>query len=101
MSHSNSDNDGTVIRPGTAADLPLPSHNGAAMTGGASPSDNAEDSLSLRIGTRMAEFEITDRIGEGGFSIVYLAMDHSLERTVALKEYIESRMKAPVRKKAA
>jgi serine/threonine protein kinase len=66
------------------------------MTGGASPSDNAEDSLSLRIGTRMAEFEITDRIGEGGFSIVYLAMDHSLERTVALKEYMPSSLAARV-----
>jgi serine/threonine protein kinase len=96
MSHSNSDNDGTVIRPGTAAELPLLSHNEAAKTGGASPSDNAEYSLSLRIGTRMAEFEITDRIGEGGFSIVYLAMDHSLERTVALKEYMPSSLAARV-----
>ncbi len=66
------------------------------MTGVASPSDNAEDSLSLRIGTRMAEFEITERIGEGGFSIVYLAMDHSLERTVALKEYMPSSLAARV-----
>src|SRR5580765_2473838 len=52
--------------------------------------DNAEDSLSLRVGARVAEFEIIRRIGEGGFSIVYLAMDHSLERTVALKEYMPS-----------
>jgi serine/threonine protein kinase len=96
MSHSNSDNDGTVIRPGTAAELPLPGHKEVAKAGGASPSDNAEDSLSLRIGTRMAEFEITDRIGEGGFSIVYLAMDHSLERTVALKEYMPSSLAARV-----
>jgi serine/threonine protein kinase len=96
MSHSNSDNDGTVIRPGTTADVPTPSHKETAMTGGASPSDNAEDSLSLRIGTRMAEFEITERIGEGGFSIVYLAMDHSLERTVALKEYMPSSLAARV-----
>ena len=42
----------------------------------------------LRIGTRVAEFEITGIIGEGGFGIVYLAQDHSLQRTVALKEYM-------------
>lgn len=39
-------------------------------------------------GTRLAEFEITGIIGEGGFGIVYLAFDHSLQRTVALKEYM-------------
>ena len=40
----------------------------------------------LPIGTRVAEFEITGIVGEGGFGIVYLALDHSLQRTVALKE---------------
>jgi serine/threonine protein kinase len=49
-----------------------------------------EDSLALPNGTRLAEFEIIGRIGEGGFSIVYLAMDHSLQRTVAMKEYMPS-----------
>ena len=38
------------------------------------------DDHSLPIGTRLGEFEITHRIGEGGFSVVYLAWDHSLER---------------------
>ncbi len=42
----------------------------------------------LDIGTRVAEFEITSIIGEGGFGTVYLAVDHSLQRTVALKEYL-------------
>jgi serine/threonine protein kinase len=42
----------------------------------------------LEIGTRIAEFEILGIIGEGGFGIVYLAFDHSLQRTVALKEYM-------------
>jgi non-specific serine/threonine protein kinase len=44
----------------------------------------------LPVGTRLAEFEITGVVGEGGFGIVYLAFDHSLERTVALKEYMPS-----------
>jgi len=60
------------------------------------PSNHAGDGLSLPIGTRIAEFEILERIGEGGFSIVYLAMDHSLERTVALKEYMPSSLAARV-----
>ncbi len=42
----------------------------------------------LAIGTRVAEFEITGIVGEGGFGIVYLAFDHSLQRTIALKEYM-------------
>ena len=46
------------------------------------------DDHSLPIGTRLGEFEITHRIGEGGFSVVYLAWDHSLDRKVALKEYM-------------
>lgn len=42
----------------------------------------------LAVGTRLAEFEIRRVIGEGGFGIVYLAFDHSLQRTVAIKEYM-------------
>lgn len=42
----------------------------------------------LPVGTRIAEFEITGVIGEGGFGNVYLAFDHSLQRTVAIKEYM-------------
>ena len=49
---------------------------------------------SLPLGTRLAEFELTKEIGEGGFSIVYLAWDHSLERKVALKEYMPSSIAA-------
>lgn len=44
----------------------------------------------LPIGTHLAEFEITDIIGEGGFGTVYLAFDHALQRTVAIKEYMPS-----------
>jgi hypothetical protein len=44
----------------------------------------------LPAGTRLGEFEVADLLGEGGFGIVYLAYDSSLERQVALKEYMPS-----------
>ena len=44
----------------------------------------------LPIGTRLGEFELVKLLGEGGFGIVYLAHDHSLQRRVALKEYMPS-----------
>ena len=44
----------------------------------------------LPVGTRLAEFELTKLLGEGGFGVVYLAHDHSLQRRVALKEYMPS-----------
>ena len=53
-----------------------------------------ESNNSLAIGTKLGEFEITGLIGEGGFGIVYLALDHSLGRTVALKEYMPSALAA-------
>jgi serine/threonine protein kinase len=42
----------------------------------------------LPVGARVAEFEIRDVLGSGGFGIVYLAWDHALEREVAVKEYM-------------
>ena len=42
----------------------------------------------LPVGTRLAEFEITGLIGQGGFGIVYRAHDHSLGRDVAIKEFM-------------
>ena len=44
--------------------------------------------MGLPPGTPLGEFEVIDKIGEGGFSIVYLAHDHQLQRTVAVKEYL-------------
>lgn len=44
--------------------------------------------MSLPVGSRLGEFELLGIVGEGGFSIVYLAYDHSLQRTVAIKEYL-------------
>jgi len=46
------------------------------------------DHDALPAGTRFGEFEIIRVLGVGGFGIVYLAKDHSLEREVALKEYM-------------
>lgn len=51
-------------------------------------SASAATAMSLPVGTRLGEFELLNVIGEGGFSIVYLALDHSLQRTVAIKEYL-------------
>ncbi len=42
----------------------------------------------LAIGTRLHDFELTGVLGEGGFGIVYQAFDHSLQRSVAIKEYM-------------
>ncbi len=44
----------------------------------------------LPVGTMLAEFRITKLIGEGGFGVVYEAVDTSLDRIVALKEYMPS-----------
>ncbi len=45
-------------------------------------------SNTLPTGTRVNEFEILGLIGEGGFGVVYRALDHTLKRTIALKEYM-------------
>ncbi|KQQ88076.1 serine/threonine-protein kinase [Massilia sp. Leaf139] len=55
---------------------------------GAAASAEDWDDHSLPLGSRVSEFEITGIIGKGGFGIVYLAWDHSLDRVVALKEYM-------------
>jgi serine/threonine protein kinase len=47
-----------------------------------------ETAMSLAPGTQMGEFQLTGVVGEGGFSIVYTALDHSLKRAVAIKEYM-------------
>ena len=48
----------------------------------------------LPVGTKLGEFEIVEVIGEGGFGIVYLAVDHSLDRKVAIKEYMPTQLAA-------
>ncbi|MBW8829926.1 MAG: protein kinase [Burkholderiales bacterium] len=81
------DDDRTVIHPlGT---LPTPPR--ALDASQVSVNGNA-----LPIGTVLHEFEIISVLGEGGFGIVYLAHDRSLQRRVALKEYMPSGMAARV-----
>ncbi|RZJ06933.1 MAG: serine/threonine protein kinase, partial [Rubrivivax sp.] len=58
-----------------------------AMTAAAPPDDAIN---ALPPGTRFGELEILGLLGVGGFGIVYLARDHSLEREVAIKEYMPS-----------
>ena len=45
-------------------------------------------------GTRIGGLEIVGLVGEGGFGIVYLAYDESLQRDVAVKEYMPSSLAA-------
>lgn len=47
-------------------------------------------SYTLPPGTEVGGLQIIELIGEGGFGIVYLAFDPTLQRQVALKEYMPS-----------
>jgi serine/threonine protein kinase len=85
MSTSRPREDATVISSGTvlsAADTPTvaPANRSAAP-------DKAEAGL-LPVGSRLGEFEVTRVIGQGGFGVVYEAWDPTLERVVAIKEYL-------------
>ena len=46
----------------------------------------------LPVGARLRDYEITGLVGEGAFSVVYLAWDHSLQRKIAIKEYFPAEM---------
>ncbi len=81
-SSSNFPNSVSAMNPGTQ--FPSTQSNGIFVQN-ASP---AVDSNLLAMGTRVAEFEITQLIGQGGFGVVYEAWDHALERVVAIKEYM-------------
>jgi len=75
----NEDTSATVItaKPTTLSNAPV-----------TSPSTEANEAGLLPVGSRLAEFEITRVVGQGGFGVVYEAWDHTLERVVAIKEYL-------------
>jgi hypothetical protein len=50
------------------------------------------DASALPPGSRLGELEILRVLAIGGFGIVYLARDHALDRDVALKEFMPSRL---------
>ncbi|MBS0342551.1 MAG: protein kinase [Proteobacteria bacterium] len=73
------DDGATVVVSGA----PTSQAAGAPAKGGDAP----EAGL-LPLGSRLAEFELTRVVGQGGFGVVYEAWDTDLERVVAVKEYL-------------
>ena len=58
------------------------------------PAADVRHTDALPPGTRLAEFEVVSLLGVGGFGMVYKAFDHSLHRTVAIKEYMPATLAA-------
>lgn len=83
------DDDSTRLDPQTA-----PASAAPKVPASAAASQVDEHGNGLPIGTALGEFEILSLLGEGGFGIVYLAFDRSLQRNVALKEYMPSSLAA-------
>ncbi|GAA4346950.1 hypothetical protein GCM10023165_31750 [Variovorax defluvii] len=79
-SSAQQDDGATVINSGAPTIAPT-----AASRSGA----NTQAGL-LPIGSHLAEFEVTRIVGQGGFGVVYEAWDPTLERVVAIKEYLPS-----------
>ncbi len=93
MTPDEPDSDRTQIQPPGARD-PAPSFDKTQVHAPVPPTKVKAPVVDmgngLPVGTRLAEFELTRLVGEGGFGVVYLAHDHSLQRRVALKEYMPS-----------
>lgn len=96
MTPDEPDSDRTQIQPPgsgerTAHFDPTQVYSNTAPTQAAAPPpppQHEDSGEGLPIGTRLHEFELTRLVGVGGFGVVYMATDHSLQRRVALKEYM-------------
>lgn len=87
------DDSATVITSGqpTRTNSPLFAPTNPPTNPATGPSQGTPHEAGLLpVGSRLAEFEITRIIGQGGFGVVYEAWDHTLERVVAIKEYLPS-----------
>jgi len=73
-------------------DVPGPPSMTLAATPSLAVPAALDDSRLLPAGTRLDEFEILRPLGVGGFGIVYLALDRSLLRQVALKEFMPAEL---------
>ena len=83
--------DERTLMPGSGPLPPATADDRTLMPGAGPPLPATADmGNGLPVGTMLGEFELTSLLGEGGFGIVYLANDHSLQRRVALKEYMPS-----------
>ncbi|MBT2321720.1 protein kinase [Variovorax paradoxus] len=80
------DETATVISGGGALP-PSETPTVAGVTRGDKAPSNTDAGL-LPVGSRLAEFEVTRIVGQGGFGVVYEAWDPTLERVVAIKEYL-------------
>lgn len=56
----------------------------------------ARDSTMLEPGQRLGDFLVTRVVGQGGFGIVYEAEDLTLQRRVAIKEYMPAQLAARI-----
>jgi eukaryotic-like serine/threonine-protein kinase len=54
--------------------------------------------MTLTAGSKLAHYEITAKIGEGGMGVVYKAKDSHLDRFVAIKVLPPERVADPTRK---
>jgi serine/threonine protein kinase len=77
--------DGTYSLP-TRVDPDAPIHHGAVPTEQSRPA--AHNHVALPIGYTLQEYTLEAVLGSGGFGITYRARDNTLQRTVAIKEYL-------------
>ncbi|SEK16658.1 MULTISPECIES: serine/threonine-protein kinase [unclassified Variovorax] len=91
MTDSPPEDDRTRVMPKTPQPTTTGDTSATVITVGApvtAPATGTTEAGLLPVASRLAEFEVTRVIGQGGFGVVYEAWDHTLERVVAIKEYL-------------